>query len=417
MWYNRYNHKDGGTAMKKRILIVLLSALMLISATACNTVPMNEIDDFPSNAISQTTTENTEKNNIHSNTGSTIDFKVLAEPTYLAPYWKETDDGQRYVHFLEHIGQNVYDQWLNAELLKGDRLEEDIYTEYLELWKNEIAFAIQRGEALCGSDATSTITSHQYAVWKEYIEQWLMSAEYLLEIEKDLLEQADIQALGALISHCMLVRQQAIEIKDFLYHLEFECQGLQASDLLSVSIDWAPKANELMSKAYQDNNIFEGANQFSSNLLNSTLFNDFRYQVIHSFEDRELLESHFFNLDIENPNIFRDITSIYHENLLYWEKNEFSATVSHGENFLENSFSYNRWRDSFEQLLSTTQSLMRCQSSIFIRFCPEEYILKCSIVREVILDSKFFLYYFEYQQKAAECIENIEVEIKWATKG
>lgn len=403
--------------MKKRIVAILLSGLLLLSATACNVVPKDEIDASPSNPISQTTNGNTEKNNISSNTGATIDFKVLAEPIYLAPYWKETDDGQRYVHFLEQMEQNVYDQWLHAELLKGDRPEEDIYTEYLELWKNEIAFTIQRGEMLCGSYSTITITSHQYNAWKEYTQQWLMSAEYLLEVEKDLLGQADIQTLGALISHCMLVRQQAIEIKDFLYHLEFECHGLKASDLHSVSIDWAPEANELMSKFNQGNNILEGENQFSSNPEISTLFNNFRNQVIHSFEDRKTLERCLSNLDTEEPDISRNITSIYYNHMWYWEKNEFSATVSHGENILEAPISYNRWQDAFEQLLSTTQSLMRCQSSIFIRFCPEAYILKCSIVRELILDSKFFLYYFEYQQKTTNGIENIEVEIKWATKG
>ena len=193
--------------------------------------------------------------------------------------------------------------------------------------------------------------------------------------------------------------------------MEFECQEIKASDLHSVSIDWAPEATELMSKFDQDNNSLEGANQFSSNTQISTLFNDFRDQVIHSFEDRKLLESCFSNLDTEDLDISRNITSIYYDNMLYWEKNEFSATMSHGENILKDSISYNRWQETFEQLLSTTQAIMRYQSSIFIRFCPEAYILRCSIVRELILNSKFFLYYFEYQQNSSD------VEIKWATKG
>lgn len=412
--------------MKKRIFAMLLSALLVANISACNTYKnisniTNEkiIGSLTNNESSPTESENemTEKNNMPSNTGSTIDFKVLAKPVYLVPYWKETDDGQRYVHFLEQMEQNVYDQWLYAELLKGDRLEEDIYTEYLELWKNEIAFTIQGGEVLCGSYSTITITSHQYAVWKEYTEQWLTSADTLLQVELELLEQEEIQSLGALISHCMLVRQQAIGIKDFLYHLEFECQGLKASDLQSVAIDWAPMASELMSKLEQDNNILEGANQFSSYSEISTLFYDFRNQVIHSFEDRKLLENSFSNLDTEDPDISHNITGIYFDNLWYWEKNEFPATVSHGENILEAPTGYNLWRDSFEQLLSNTKALMRCQSSIFIRYCPEAYILKCSTIREHILNSKFFLYYLEYQQKAAEGVENIEVEIKWSTKG
>ena len=395
--------------MKKRLLAVILSALMVANISACGSVLSKNSAGSVINE--QRDTVNTEINSISNNAESTINFKVLAEPIYLYPYWKETDDGQRYLHFLEQMEQNAYDQWLNAELLKGERLKKDIYTEYLELWKNEIAFTIERGERLCGSYSTITITSHQYAAWTEYTEQWLMSADTLLEIELDLLEQAEIQSFGALISHCMLVRQKAIEIKDFLYHLEFECQEIKASDLHSVSIDWAPEATELMSKFDQDNNSLEGANQFSANTQISTLFNDFRDQVIHSLEDRKLLESCFSNLDTEDLNISRNITSIYYDNMLYWEKNEFSATMSHGENILKDSISYNRWQETFEQLLSTTQAIMSCQSSIFIRFCPEAYILRCSIVRELILNSKFFLYYFEYQQKSSD------VEIKWATKG
>jgi hypothetical protein len=280
-----------------------------------------------------------------------------------------------------------------------------------------MAFAIQRGEMLCGCYSTITVTAHQYAAWKEYIGQWLTSANTYLDVKLDLLEQANIQSLGALISHCMLIRQQTIGIKDFLYHMEFECRGLKASDLNSISINWAPETNELMSMLDRDNDILEGGNHSSSNPEISTLFNDFRNQVIHSFEDRKTLEHFFSYLDTEDPNISRNITGIYYDNMLYWERNEFSATMSHGKNILEESIGYTRWQDAFEQLLSTTQVLMTCQSSIFIRFCPEAYILKCSTVRELILDSKFFLYYLEYQQKAEEGVENIEVEIKWSTKG
>ena len=401
--------------MRKRILAVLLSALLVANISSCAYIPSKNSAD--SSVTEYHDTANTEENSISSNAESTIDFNVLAEPIYLAPHWRETDDGKRYIHFLEQMEQNVYDQWLQAELLKGERIEEDIYTEYLELWKTEIAFSIQRGEVLCGTHATITVTSHQYTAWKEYAEQWMMSADTLLAMERDLLEQAELRSLGALVSHCMLVRQQAISIKDFLYHLEFECRGLKASNLHSVSIEWAPEASELMSNFDQDNNILKGANQSVSDLKITTLYNEFRDQVIHSFEDRKLLEQSFSRLDTEDPDILGKISSTYYANMLYWERNEYSATASHGENIIEDPESYNRWLDSFDQLLSTTQSFMVCQNAIFIRVGSERYILTCTTVRENILNSKFFLYYFEYQQKASDGVESIEVEIKWATKG
>ena len=40
---------------------------------------------------------------------------------------------------------------------------------------------------------------------------------------------------------------------------------------------------------------------------------------------------------------------------LYWERNEFSATMLHGENIFEDPIGYTRWKEVFEQLLNNTQ--------------------------------------------------------------
>ncbi|MBR2019652.1 MAG: hypothetical protein IKA05_04565 [Clostridia bacterium] len=402
--------------MKKRILTMLLSALLVANISSCSYVPEDEARDSQNNVISQTTDGNTEKNNISSNTGSTIDFKVLAEPIYLVPHWQETTDGQRYIHFLEHMEQNAYDQWLNAELLNGNQPVEDVYKEYLALWKNEIAFAVKQGESFCKSYPTEIITPQRYDGWKGYVEQWLLSADNLLEVEQNLLEQAEISPLGALVSHCMLIRQQAIGIKEFIYYLEVEGREIEACDLHSVSIEWAPEASGLIREIDQDKSTPENANIFSSNFEISTFFNNFRDRVTQSFED-QILKNSFSKLDTDTLNIDRDIFSIYFNNKVYWECNEGSATLAHGKAILEDLSDYEQWDGALEQLLSTTDALLTYESCFFVRDLTKSTIWKCTIVREVVLDSKFFLYYLEYQQKASDGVESIEVEIKWSTKG
>ena len=103
--------------MKKRLLSILLSGMMLLSATACNTVPENEINATPS---SQHETEKTVEES--ENIKLTVDFRsydsivsTFREIVSLCPQYETVKDEEHFV-FADATAFELYQKIFSSAL-------------------------------------------------------------------------------------------------------------------------------------------------------------------------------------------------------------------------------------------------------------------------------------------------------------
>ena len=115
-----------------------------------------------------------------------------------------------YQYFSSCVSENPYDKWLKAELEKGERAEKTIYAEYLALWKEELAFTAESGEAAFDDQA-------QYEQWKSDIRQWLVISQEILKSEMNRMN-CSLGELEVIVPYCEMVRQKTIDVKRFLYY-------------------------------------------------------------------------------------------------------------------------------------------------------------------------------------------------------
>ena len=405
--------------MKKRIWAILLSALLMASATACNYAPDN---------IPEHETESTVEGAANTEAITAPDSEIVVdtsgleaiglEPIYTPTFWNETDLGKRTTYFYDHINQNMYDQWLKVELLNGKRSEEEIYTDYLELWKKELTFTIENGQALF--DGVYEFTPEQYSDWKSYLEQWMLSAESVLESEVQLLTREEMSIIGALIPHCQLIRQKVINTKEFLFRVEFCAKSLDSHEYRRVSIEWAPEADLLEFDINQNNETLKNTNKNLFDLKATDLLHHFYDNIsFHSqpsiFDD--WLVNELSNLDAEDPQVFDALQDVYYDYLSFWEDHEFTFTIENGDSLSENLLEYNEWKTVLEQLFVSTQTLSRCEFSILTVYNVEYFIPRCELMRQTVLGTKFFLYYWESQQNAIDLIDPHKIVVEWSVKG
>ena len=135
-----------------------------------------------------------------------------------------------YQYFSSCVGENPYDKWLKAELEKGERAEKTIYAEYLALWKEELAFTAESGEAAFDDQA-------QYEQWKSDIRQWLVISQEILKSEMDMMN-CSLGELEVIVPYCEMVRQKTIDAKRFLYyHAVFST----LTPYTNIEIHWCSK--------------------------------------------------------------------------------------------------------------------------------------------------------------------------------
>lgn len=125
---------------------------------------------------------------------------------------KESIQTKQYQYFYKAIEENPYDKWLKNELEKGERAEQAIYAEYLAFWKDELAFTMENGKVIFED-------KEQYEQWKSAMEQWLVVSQDILKVEMHMMNFS-LGQLEVIIPYCEMVRQKAIDTKQFLYYYQ-----------------------------------------------------------------------------------------------------------------------------------------------------------------------------------------------------
>lgn len=144
-----------------------------------------------------------------------------------------------YQYFSSCVSENPYDKWLKAELEKGERAEKTIYAEYLALWKEELAFTAESGEAAFDDQA-------QYEQWKSDIRQWLVISQEILKSEMNRMN-CSLGELEVIVPYCEMVRQKTIDVKRFLYyHAVFST----LTPYTNIEIHWCCKHSQAMPDDY-----------------------------------------------------------------------------------------------------------------------------------------------------------------------
>ena len=124
----------------------------------------------------------------------------------------ESIQTKQYQYFYKAIEENPYDKWLKNELEKGERAEQAIYAEYLAFWKDELAFTMENGKVIFED-------KEQYEQWKSAMEQWLVVSQDILKVEMHMMNFS-LGQLEVIIPYCEMVRQKAIDTKQFLYYYQ-----------------------------------------------------------------------------------------------------------------------------------------------------------------------------------------------------
>ena len=356
--------------MKKEIVTMLLAAaLMTSSLTACNDV------EVTGNDIDNTTTENT-----------TIEALYTQQDTMLA-YIED------YEIFQGKVKNNPYDKWFEIEKVTGTSSKEQLYTNYLALWKNELAFTAENAEIFFE-------TKQQYNAWTTYLEQWLTATETVFEIETEILENSAISPLGALVSHCQLVREKVIETKNYISRLEFH--KTEGADYSEIKITWVQdQVNNQKHSVVSSSEIDIIQNRFYANDGQSMFATWLQYELS--------------KINTDADDAIDEATTAYRKYLDLWNT-EFTFTVENGEKLFENADKYDQWKNALKKLQESTKTLARCEYSILITKNIEFLIPFCEFSHQQTISTKFFLYYWEYQQKAAENIGTFDVTIEWSPK-
>ena len=113
---------------------------------------------------------------------------------------------------------------------------------------------------------------------------------------------------------------------------------------------------------------------------------------------------------INSPN------NIYAKYLALW-KNELSYTIEGGSSLFENSSKYETWKTNLEEWLNYTSTTLRLEMNQFFGSMEqlEVIIPHCELVRQKVIDTKYFLYKLEIQNAMFEdaSITFPDISIKW----
>ena len=391
--------------MKKRIIALLLSALLLANVTACNTAPEpNDESLFEDTDTESTGEETKEDTNTAESTMEETDTETEEEPNITLTPWEETERGKRYLYFHNNMNQNAYDQWLKAQLLQGDGSKDQIYRAYLAFWKTELTFTVENGKTLFEDET-------RYQAWKSYLDQWLDTAQDLLELESKMADGAEEPTFDALTSHCELVRQKVIDTKYFLYYLEFQQRALESVGSFEIPIKWSPEASLLEFDMGQKANTNESTGNSASDSETTEMKQYFNNVIDQNVYDKWLK----INLSTDD----RMPKAIYADYLALW-KTELSFAIENGKDLFDSSDEYEQWKSLLEEWRILTQEILKIEMNILWPAQMEQLeviIPHCQLIRQKVIDVKYFLYYREYQKKTAESTGPVEVPIKWAAKG
>ena len=110
----------------------------------------------------------------------------------------------------------------------------------------------------------------------------------------------------------------------------------------------------------------------------------------------------------------RSEKEVYADYLALW-KDEFQFTIENGANLFDNEDDYICWKNELEQWLVDTQNILKIEMNLMGATIPqlEVIIPYCEIVRQKVIDTKKFLYYYEKEKLGMLGIYNNEILIKW----
>lgn len=219
--------------MKNKIITTLLCSLLIVNMGACSYESKNQPEisgedckqqsnEWANNDESKTSAENSEShsdNYIESSTAQSGREDIYSE--------------KRRKYFCSNINENIYDNWLENEIAEGIRAERLIYTDYLNYWRNELAFTIQSGKTIFENES-------EYQKWKNQLDQWEELTISTLSTElNNLVLPATMTQANLIRQTSMLIRQKAIDTKWFLYQMKGDMAVVADEPYTEIPIEWA----------------------------------------------------------------------------------------------------------------------------------------------------------------------------------
>lgn len=140
--------------------------------------------------------------------------------------------------------------------------------------------------------------------------------------------------------------------------------------------------------------------------INEDEYSKFQASVDSNVYDKWLEEK--LDEGIEAPK------NIYANYLKLWKK-EFELTIEEGKDIITSPDKYEAWKNNLEQwLLSASQILNTEMNELLGSMTQLEVIIPhCELVRQKVIDTKYFLYQLEIQNTALEDSSNTDALVAW----
>ena len=173
--------------------------------------------------------------------------------------------------------------------------------------------------------------------------------------------------------------------------------------------------NDKITNTYQ--NIYDtntdidvDTDETTSNNTNNSLQLEF-YRIF-----QETINSNAYDkwLKTELSNAHRPEIEIYAEYLALW-KNELTFTIEYGKSMFDDVDTYNQWKYNLEQWVLFSQETLKLEMNSFDATMPklEVIIPHCELIRQKVIDTKKFLYYYEKEKLGMLDIHNNKILIPW----
>lgn len=106
--------------------------------------------------------------------------------------------------------------------------------------------------------------------------------------------------------------------------------------------------------------------------------------------------------------------NIYAEYLAFW-KEELTFTVDNAQEIFDDKAQYEQWKDNIEQWLVNAENILKIEMNSMAATLPqlEVIIPYCKLIRQKVIDTKKFLYYYEKEELGILDIHNSEILITW----
>ena len=158
-------------------------------------------------------------------------------------------------------------------------------------------------------------------------------------------------------------------------------------------------SNDKITNAYQ--NIYDtnkdtsiDTDETTSNNTNDSPQLEF-YRIFH-----ETINSNAYDkwLKAELSNANRPDREIYAEYLAFW-KNELTFTIECGKSLFDDVDVYNQWKYNLEQWVVFSQETLKLEMNSFdaTMLQLEVIIPHCELIRQKVIDTKYFLYCSEFE--------------------